>query len=144
MNIHYKIVEAWPNDHLIVARYWTDILTEEMLASDSSRKEDGKPVRCRTDVSMNLPIPVPTVEELDKILKTGAPTGWLKMMEDVINPDINTDLSSVVSKFYEKKSVALTDIEELLKSQIPEVDVRDNNQDLTENDIQRLIDNLKK
>ena len=83
MNIHYKIVELWPDDHLMVARYWTDVLTEEMLAGDANRNSDGTPVRCRTDVAINIPIPVPTGKELDVFIKRNAPLGWLKMMEDV-------------------------------------------------------------
>ena len=140
MNIHYKIVELWPDDHLIVARYWTDNITEEMLASDSNRKGDGTPVRCRTDVSLNLPIPVPTGSELDKFLMTYAPAVWLKMLEDVRNPDIDTDSSAIASLLHVKKTTTLDEIAEAMKipTEVP------NNQDLTESDIQRLIDNLKK
>jgi hypothetical protein len=141
MNIHYKIVELWPNDHLIVARYWTDVLTEEMLASDSNRREDGTPVRCRSDVSLNLPIPVPTGNDLNEFLMKNAPFVWLKMLEDVRNPDINTDTSPLHAELHVKKSTTLTEVEELFK--LP-TEVPPNNQDLTESDIQKLIDNLKK
>jgi hypothetical protein len=95
MNIHYKIVEVWPNDHLIVVRYWTDLLSEKFLASDSNRKEDGTPVRCRSDVSLTLPVPVPTGATLEKIILSNAPIAWLQTLENVQNPDVNTDMSAV-------------------------------------------------
>jgi hypothetical protein len=95
MNIHYKIVEVWPNDHLIVARFWTDLLSEEFLASDSNRNEDGTPVRCRTDVSLTLPIPAPTGEALEKLILMNAPTAWLQTLENVQNPNVNTDMSAI-------------------------------------------------
>ena len=97
MNIHYKIVEVWPNDHLIVARFWTDLLSEEFLASDSNRNEDGTPVRCRTDISLTLPIPAPTGEALEKLILMNAPTVWLQTLENVQNPNVNTDMSSIES-----------------------------------------------
>jgi hypothetical protein len=95
MNIHYKIVEVWPNDHLIVARYWTDKLSEEFLASNSDRKEDGTPIRCRTDVSLTLPIPTPTGSALEKLILSNAPMAWLRTLESVQDPDIDTDISTI-------------------------------------------------
>ena len=95
MNIHYKIVEVWPSDHLIVARFWTDILSEEFLASDANRNEDGTPVRCRSDVSLTLPIPTPTGEELEKLILRNAPVAWLQTLEDVHNPNVDTDMSAI-------------------------------------------------
>ena len=96
MNIHYKIVEVWPSDHLIVARYWTDILSEEFLASDSNRNEDGTPVRCRSDVSLTLPIPAPIGKELEDFIIKQAPIEWLKTLEKVQAPDIDTSMSDII------------------------------------------------
>lgn len=95
MNIHYKIVEVWPNDHLIVARYWTDKLSEEFLASDSNRKEDGTPVRCRSDVSLTLPVPAPTGTALEKLILANVPMAWLQTLENVQDPNVNTDMSAI-------------------------------------------------
>jgi hypothetical protein len=95
MNIHYKIVEVWPSDHLIVARYWTDKLSEEFLASDSNRKEDGTPVRCRSDVSLTLPVPAPTGDALEKLILANVPMAWLQTLENVQDPNVNTDMSSI-------------------------------------------------
>jgi len=147
MNIHYKIVELWPDDHLIVARYWTDVFTEEMLASDSNRKADGTPVRCRTDVTINLPIPVPTKDELDIIVKKAGPIAWLKMMEDVKNPDVDTDTTSIRDLIEVEKTTTFAEIENLLPRP-PAVDdvlnLPNTNTELTEDDIKKLIENLKK
>ena len=96
MNLHYKIVEVWPSDHLIVARYWTDVLSEEFLASDSNRKEDGTPVRCRSDVSLTLPIPTPTGKELEELIIRQAPLEWLKTLEKVQAPDIDTTMTDIL------------------------------------------------
>jgi hypothetical protein len=143
MNIHYKIVEVWPDDHLMVARYWTDVLTEEMLAGDANRNSDGTPVRCRTDVAINIPIPVPTGKELDVFIKRNAPLGWLKMMEDVKNPDVNTDASHVSSLLHVSKTTTMNEIEEITKPLSPTVQQNRNTGKLTEEDIQQLIDNIK-
>jgi hypothetical protein len=132
MNLHYKIVEVWPSDHLIVARYWTDVLSEEFLASDSNRNEDGTPVRCRSDVALTLPIPALTGLDLEKFILQNAPKNWLQTLEDVVNPNVDTSLDylkDMVGKVYTKSekeinelvnpSEALlsdTDIENLIKS----------------------------
>jgi len=96
MNLHYKIVEVWPQDHLVVVRYWTDVLSEEFLASNDIRKEDGTPERCRSDVSVTLPIPAPEGAELEKFLITNAPIDWLKTMEKVQAPDIDTSMANIM------------------------------------------------
>lgn len=96
MNLHYKIVEIWPQDHLVVVRYWTDVLSEEFLASDDSRKDDGTPWRCRSDVSITLPVPAPEGADLEKFLVSFAPLDWLKTLEKVQAPDIDTSMSNIM------------------------------------------------
>jgi len=114
MNIHYKIVEVWPNDHLIVARYWTDNVSEESLAGDSNRKEDGTPVRCRSDVAITLPIPAPTGIELEKIILANAPRAWLETLEKVADPNIDTSLNDIQSLLGVTKSKTTQQIEDIL------------------------------
>lgn len=100
MNIHYKIIEVWPDDHLIVARYWTDMVSEEFLNSnqyDLNRRDDGSPIRCRSDVSITLPIPTPTGQELQDIIMRNAPSYWLKTLEDVMNPAVDTSMKDILS-----------------------------------------------
>jgi hypothetical protein len=128
MNIHYKVVETWPTDHLIVVRYWTDNISEEALASDGNKNSDGKPVRCRTDVAITLPVPPPAGDELDKLIVSNAPLTWLKTMEAVKDPNTNTDISHItamIGKVTTKSETELkpadapiveVDVEELLKT----------------------------
>ena len=136
MNIHYKIVEVWPNDHLIVARYWTDILSEESLASDTNRKEDGTPVRCRSDVSITLPIPAPTGVLLDKLILGNAPIAWLKTLEDVVNPDIDTTMSDIQNMLGVSKSKSLEEVQMMTGNGTV-------TQQLSEQEITDLVNKLK-
>jgi len=92
--IKYKIVEVNTNEHSIVVRYYTDIITEEMLATDVL---DGAIRRCRTDYSIDLPVPAPTGSALNDFINARAPVEWLKTQEDVLNPNVDTSLSAVTS-----------------------------------------------
>ena len=129
MNLHYKIVEVWPSDHLIVARYWTDVLSEEFLASDSNRKEDGTPVRCRSDVSITLPIPAPTGKELEDLIVRQAPLEWLKTLEKVQTPDIDTSMTDILKL---KDTQFTTDVSKTLNP----FDT------LSDDEIQQMIDKI--
>ena len=95
--VHYKIVETWQNDNIVVARFWTDKLSEESLASDGNRNADGTPVRCRTDVSVNVPIPAPTGANLALFIESHAPIEWLKMIEQVRDPNVNTSIDHITA-----------------------------------------------
>jgi hypothetical protein len=129
MNLHYKIVEVWPQDHLVVIRYWTDSLSEEFLASNDIRKEDGTPERCRSDVSVTLPIPAPTGKELEDLLISYAPIDWLKTMEKIQAPEIDTSMEEILK----------------IKGAVNTVDIASRENpfgDLTDDDIQSMIDKL--
>ena len=95
MNIHYKIVEKWSDSHCVVARYWTDIATEELLAADPNRKDDGTPVRCRSDVSLYIPNPLPEGFDLDALLIKNVPYAFLESFENYISPDVDTDMKHI-------------------------------------------------
>jgi len=135
MNIHCKIVEVWPEDHLIVARYWTDVITEEMLASDSNRKENGTPVRCRTDVSITLPVPTPSIEEIDAIIKRNVPLEWLKMLEAKKDPNINTEVDHINNLVNVEKTFTETEI-------VPVLPLAQSDE-LSEEDINKLLNTIK-
>ena len=146
MNIHYKIIELWPDDHLVVARFWTDNTSEMDLASDSNRKADGTPVRCRTDVSINLPVPMPTdPAELDKIIKIAGPISWLKTLEDVRNPNVDTSLDHVVNMLNVTKTTTEEEITEIMKTiaypnRPADPSPQEEHKDLSDDEIQKLID----
>lgn len=84
--IKYKIIEVNQADHSIVVRYYTDTITEELLAVDVL---DGVVRRARTDYSIDLPIPTPTGEVLEAIIMAVAPVKWLterELLADTANP----------------------------------------------------------
>ena len=135
MNIHYKIVEVWPDDHLIVARYWSDIITEEFLAVSDERAEDGTPFRCRTDVSLSVPIPAPSKEEMEKFILHNAPVYFLKTLEDVKNPEVDTSMSHILA--LKGKQFTTENAESILIKS-----VNDGKEELSEEEIQKLIDQV--
>lgn len=90
MIVKYKIIEVNPSEHAIVARFYTDKITEDSLCVQKS--EDGKILRCRTDYNIELPIPAPLGKELDELISRHAPKGFFAKLEAVLDPQINTSL----------------------------------------------------
>ena len=88
--IKYKIVEVNEAEHSLVVRYYTDKITEESLAVDIL---DGVIRRCRTDYSIDLPVPAPVEIELHNFIMGRAPILWLNTKESVLDPMIDTSLS---------------------------------------------------
>jgi hypothetical protein len=76
-------------------RYWSDSVSEAFLASTEDRNENGDYLRCRSDVSITLPVPAPQGKELEDLIMTHAPKHWLKTLEDVANPNVDTSLSHI-------------------------------------------------
>jgi len=117
MNIYYRILDIYPDNGTMTVRYWTDELTEELLASDNKKDKDGRPLRCRSDVSINIPIPaLPTERKYHKYLLTYAPKAALERMEKIQNKTINEELnilSTLVKRTFKKDA---TEIEIFLKT----------------------------
>jgi len=101
MKIKFKIIRTDEANHSIVVRYFTEVITEEMLRldpnPDAPRLDDGTPAQCRTDYYINLPIPAPEGDELIEILTRQAPWQFLKAQEDILNPDVDTSMSNLQS-----------------------------------------------
>jgi hypothetical protein len=95
MNLLFKIIEVHPQQHSIVVRFFTDKITEDMLATQ--RDVDGTILRCRTDYNIDLPIPSPTGDALDELIASKAPRSWLETMEAVQDPSVDTSLSDIAS-----------------------------------------------
>ncbi len=91
--IKYKIIETNVAEHSIVVRFYTDIITEAMLATDVLNNVIR---RCRTDYSFDLPIPTPAGTALHDFIVSRAPTAWLHAQEDILNPNIDTSLSAII------------------------------------------------
>jgi len=119
MNIKYKIIEVWPDDHQIVVRYTTDIVTEEDVATH--RDEDGNITRCRTDVPIVLPVPTPTGNELERIIMTNAPIDFLKTKESVLDENTDTSLASLQSLLNVTNTRSLNADAKLTDEQIAEI-----------------------
>lgn len=103
MHMKMKIIEVWPAEHSVVVRYFTDKVTEEMLAQHDgygniARREDGTPVRCRFDANINIDvIPAPTGQALiDYINKNNVPPhAWFELQEKILDPAVDTSMKGV-------------------------------------------------
>lgn len=104
INLKYRLLRADSNEHSIVVRYFTDIITEDMLATEFDhngaimRTEGGWPTRTRTDYNINIwQVPSPSQEEIEKVIQGAAPADWLYLQEMILNPTIDTSLANVVN-----------------------------------------------
>tara|TARA_R110000772_G_scaffold104020_1_gene205263 strand:+ start:115 stop:462 length:348 start_codon:yes stop_codon:yes gene_type:complete len=91
--IKYKIVEVNAEQHSIVVRFYSDVITEESLAVQWG--DEGQILRGRTDYNIDLPIPAPSGDELQNIILSNAPSQWLKNQELILDPAVNTSLEDV-------------------------------------------------
>ena len=123
MNIHYRIIKVDPSSHGIQVRYFTDVVTEMDLANSLNPdgsvilNADGYPISTRTDVMISVyDTPSPSNEELEKLIMLNAPVTWLKLKEDIKNPDINTKMSKARDLTGESKSMTLDELDILRKN----------------------------
>lgn len=113
MNIKYKILSVDPQEHTMVVRFYTDILTEEKLAtiknadgSPAEVDENGHILRCRTDTNLAIwQVPAPTGQELDNYIISCAPVAWFQLQEKILNPNVDTTMSEIVAKVGQEVSV---------------------------------------
>jgi hypothetical protein len=59
--------------------------------------------------------PAPSNEELEKRIMMSAPVDWLKLQEDIIDPDIDTKMSEARNLTGESKSLTLDELTEMRK-----------------------------
>jgi hypothetical protein len=95
MNIKYKIVEVHEDNRTMVVRYYTDIVTESELDVMPNSTENTSPARCKTDISLNIPLPEPTEDELHKIILRHVPLEALRTFENMKTQPDNAVLSVV-------------------------------------------------
>lgn len=134
MKLKYKIVEMWPDNHQIVVRYYTDTISEEELRSNPANKEDGTPVRCRSDVAINVPIPMPPLKELEELIWKNCPTDGLKRLEDIKNDAIDTSMKKLKTRIGKEKTIDGKKLEELRKPKEAE-----HKKPLTDEEIKKLL-----
>ena len=102
MNINYRILSKDDEQHSLVIRYWTNIISEESLATSVDYKGNievdgnGHPLRCRTDYNLTLyGLNRPTDVELHNLAMRSAPVSFFKLLElRKIDPQ-KLDLSAV-------------------------------------------------
>ena len=123
MNIHYRIIRVDPAAHGIVVRYFTDKVTEMDLANSLNPdgsvilNADGYPVSTRTDVMLNIyDTPAPSNEEIEKRIMLNAPVDWLKLQEDIKDPNVDTKLSNARNLTGDEKAVTLDELTDMRKS----------------------------
>jgi hypothetical protein len=138
MIIRYKIVEVWPQDHLIVVRFWTDKISEEEIVY--SRDENGNITRCRSDVSISIPIPEPSEEELKKLILSKVPTDFLKTLEAVKDDTIDTSLSTATTLLNIESEISANAIVEMLQPAPSQVDSEVPISSLTDEEIAAILE----
>jgi hypothetical protein len=102
----YKIISTDPEDHSIVVRFFTNVITEQALAirnpdtGEIIRNEDGTIQSCRTDYNITLwrlGIGKDDKEALHKEIMKHAPQSWLEHKERMLNPNIDTTLNDITA-----------------------------------------------
>jgi phosphoribosylformylglycinamidine (FGAM) synthase PurS component len=142
MEVKFKIIELHSDQHSIVVRYYTDLVTEDSLATsyapDGSilRREDGSPQRCQTDYNINIwkTEPTPTEEDIKNIAKSAAPFDWFKLKHDVLNPQVDTSLN-VVNSLLNTEFVATRPV-------FNDTETLEQSKELTEQEIENMINSL--
>jgi hypothetical protein len=104
--LKYKIIELDTTQHSMVVRFYSSVITEEMLATDIL---DGVIRRCRTDYSFDLPIPEPTGDDLVKFISDRAPKDWFKLLHAVADPTVDTSLTALQPLLNVEMSLPLSD-----------------------------------
>ena len=140
MEVKYRIIDVDPNQHSIVVRYYTNVLSEDSLATSFntdgsiSRGLDGSPLRCQTDYNINIwkTETPPTVDDIKKIANDSAPYDWFKLKHDILDPNVDTSLS-VVSSLINQEFVAQKPVS------VVETIMNDEN---IESEIQKIIDSI--
>ena len=150
MEVKYKIIDFDPAQHSITVRYYTDLLTQDSLATSYNidgtiaRRDDGTPQRCQTDYHINIwkTDTSPTEDEIKEIARNAAPFDWFKLKHDVLDPNIDTSLSNVLSllnqEFVTTKPVSIL-IDAMNSSN---TSANTSAEELIENEIQKIIDSL--
>jgi dTDP-4-amino-4,6-dideoxygalactose transaminase len=131
MIIKYKIVELYEDNRTMVVRYYTELLSEQELVSVPNPNDETKPFRCKTDVSISIPIPEPSEKELVKLILSNAPIKALETFEKLkLEPEIKA-LPTVVGLLNIEQSKTKEEMIELLQPVI------------TEEKIKEIVDQIK-
>jgi len=97
LKINYRVLSVNPSEHSITIRYFTDIITEELLAIDLDENgnikldKQGKPLRCKTDYLFTY---YPNNENMSKesiikFIEDCAPVDYLSSQESLFNNGVD-------------------------------------------------------
>jgi phosphoribosylformylglycinamidine (FGAM) synthase PurS component len=145
MEVKFKIIDVDSSQHSMIVRYYTNLLTEDSLATSYNpdgtiaRRSDGSPQRCQTDYNFNIwqTDPPITEEQIKKIANDGAPYDWFKLRHDILDPQIDTSLN-VVSNLLNTEFDAIKPV-----FSIDTIDTNANTEStLSEDHIENLINEL--
>jgi hypothetical protein len=118
MLIKYKIVELYEDDRTMVVRYYTDVLSEKDLESVPNPDDPNKPIRCKSDVSLSIPLPEPSAVELEKLILRNAPIAGLEVLEKLkIQPELKP-LTAILSMVNVEVSKTKEDILNLVQAPV--------------------------
>ena len=149
MNIHYRILKVDPAAHGVLVRYFTDKVTEMDLANSLNPdgsiilNADGYPISTRTDVMISIyDTPAPSNEEIHKRIMMSSPVRWLKLQEDIKDPDIDTKMSEVRNLTGDSKTFTTEELDNLKSA---DIDIRnwESREQRAYDTIVNLMDSLK-
>lgn len=114
MQIKYRILKTDPSTHSLTVRFYTDLLSEEYLTA--WKNADGTPAnapdgtfRCRTDFPITIwQVPMPTGQALEDYILAHVPIEWLQLHHDILNTNIDTSLSDILSLIGKETTVTYT------------------------------------
>jgi hypothetical protein len=94
MEIKYRLIDTFPDEHQVLVRFFTDTLPEDQLVS--AWKADGvTPDRYRTDYLITLPVPAPAGADFDAFILRHCPVYWFDLKEKIANPAVDTSLQDI-------------------------------------------------
>jgi hypothetical protein len=97
MQIKYRLVSTYPEEHQIKVRFYSDALPESALVS--AWMPDGvTPASYRTDYMITLPIPAPTGAALDAFVLAHCPVYWFDLKRQIADAGIDTSMTDAVAR----------------------------------------------
>lgn len=89
-NISYRVLNTNPKEKSLTVRYWTDIVTENSLATsidvngDIMLTPNGWPTRARTDFNLTIYDTEISEENVIRLIETSAPLLFFRNMENIL------------------------------------------------------------
>jgi len=149
MAVKFRILDKDVNQHSIVVRYYTDILSEDSLAtsfvvdSDGNtiidRGPDGTPKRCQTDYSINIwdvsaTQPGANTDIIFQQINDSAPYDWFDLKEQIVDANVDTDMFVVDS--------LIGQVREAVRPIRLEPIIANANANISESEIEQLIQTI--